>query len=318
MHTSPLSHASLRSAPDPLSGQSIPEESASLGQFVIQDVIQIRNLTSFNNVPITSDVRQYIDSIKDGAVSTANVFIRFVLDILQSVLDIPTVSFTKLAMKTAIDKLFRFLPSDPRDTTKVSGSAAYVQYLRPICRLKLSSSSFDTVKVDAASSITEKSSRNHSPTRHNSNSRADTVPASRFCCLPLRSKVKNRVEPEDLDPQLDVEPPRRAAHAMWLTQGVTGSDASLPIFDGSSLNPRDHLIELEDDSMETEPDVRVYFHLIGLYLQGDLDQKALEAVEEREIWDAQLVRSGRGFLQSARAKGYGYVCPWLVSIPNPI
>jgi hypothetical protein len=83
---------------------------------------------------------------------------------------------------------------------------------------------------------------------------------------------------------------------------------SAKLFDGSSTNPKDHLIELEDDSMETEPDVRIYFHLVGRYARGDPDEEPPKAMVDRREWDAQLVREGREYLKSARAQGHGYVC----------
>jgi hypothetical protein len=99
----------------------------------------------------------------------------------------------------------------------------------------------------------------------------------------------------------------RKPHPAWLSQGITGSRIPATLFDGSSTNPKDHLIELEDDSMETEPDVRVYFHLIGLYVQGDPFEKPPQGIEERREWDAGLVRKGREYLKAARARGHGYV-----------
>ena len=48
-----------------------------------------------------------------------------------------------------------------------------------------------------------------------------------------------------------------------LEPGITGSDFTLPLFDGLSTNPADHLIDLDTDSMERCPDVRAYFWSVG-------------------------------------------------------
>jgi hypothetical protein len=54
---------------------------------------------------------------------------------------------------------------------------------------------------------------------------------------------------------------------IWLEQGITGADLSLPLFDGTSGNPLDHLIDVDTPSMETCPDVRVYFWNVGMELK---------------------------------------------------
>jgi hypothetical protein len=94
-------------------------------------------------------------------------------------------------------------------------------------------------------------------------------------------------------------------HADWQAQGVTGADPSLPTFDGSSTNPDDHLIQLDDDSMETAPDVRVYFWLVGLCHRGNQREPPPPTLGERELWDDVLVREGREYLRQARAEGKG-------------
>jgi hypothetical protein len=85
-----------------------------------------------------------------------------------------------------------------------------------------------------------------------------------------------------------------------LQQGITGSDVSLPHFDGSSKNPDDHFIDLDTDSMEREPDVRVYFWMVGSEV---LDTS--EVPIDRVAHDSLLVRTGREWLRDYRSKGYG-------------
>ena len=83
-------------------------------------------------------------------------------------------------------------------------------------------------------------------------------------------------------------------------QGITGSDLSLPYFDGSSQNPDDHFIDLDTDSMEREPDVRVYFWMVGSEV---LDTS--EVPIDRVAHDSLLVRTGREWLRDYRDKGCG-------------
>jgi hypothetical protein len=52
-----------------------------------------------------------------------------------------------------------------------------------------------------------------------------------------------------------------------IEQGLTGIDLSLPIFDGLSTDPDQHLIDLDTESMERHADVRMYFWIIGHSLQ---------------------------------------------------
>jgi hypothetical protein len=85
-----------------------------------------------------------------------------------------------------------------------------------------------------------------------------------------------------------------------LQQGITGSDTSLPYFDGSSKRPDDHFIDLDTDSMEREPDVRVYFWMVGSEV---LD--TFEVPIDRVAHDSLLVRTGREWLRDYRDKGCG-------------
>lgn len=83
-------------------------------------------------------------------------------------------------------------------------------------------------------------------------------------------------------------------------QGITGCDLTLPYFDGSSQNPDDHFIDLDTGSMEREPDVRVYFWMVGSEVLNMSD-----APVDRVAHDSHLVRTGREFLLDYRNKGYG-------------
>jgi len=78
---------------------------------------------------------------------------------------------------------------------------------------------------------------------------------------------------------------------------------SVPVFDGTSSDPHDYLIDLDTDAMERYPDVRSYFHYIG-----DLTRDATEppqGLEQRKMYDSDLVRKGREYLQAARKRGHG-------------
>jgi hypothetical protein len=91
----------------------------------------------------------------------------------------------------------------------------------------------------------------------------------------------------------------------WLRQGITGSDPTLPIFDGSSMDIKDHLIDIDTDSMETAPDVRVYFWMVG-YDSLDLDYPDVPTdLEERKLFDAKMVRTGREHLKDLKQRGLG-------------
>jgi hypothetical protein len=87
--------------------------------------------------------------------------------------------------------------------------------------------------------------------------------------------------------------------------GITGIDLSIPIYDGTSLNAADHLIDLDSDSMERCPDVRAYFWKVGreVKLQGKEDTPI--EVDERISYDQELVRAGREYIKWARQQGRG-------------
>jgi hypothetical protein len=105
------------------------------------------------------------------------------------------------------------------------------------------------------------------------------------------------------------DPPqeKQLAHARHLAQGITGSDPTLPLFEGTTTNLADHLIEFDGSSIETAPDVRVYFWMIGKRLQEDPDSNDYTSMtqEERISWDAKLVREGRLKLKACREEGRG-------------
>jgi hypothetical protein len=89
-------------------------------------------------------------------------------------------------------------------------------------------------------------------------------------------------------------------------EGITGANFNLPIFDGTSKNPYEYLIDLDTDSMETYPDVRVYFYSIGEGLDEDLDFGDRPTDPKgRLAWDSRIVRAGREYLKAARQKGHG-------------
>jgi hypothetical protein len=59
--------------------------------------------------------------------------------------------------------------------------------------------------------------------------------------------------------------------------------------------------------METEPDVRVYLWLVGQATRGNEEQSPPALLQERQVWEAQLVREGRLYLKQAIEAGKGSV-----------
>jgi len=98
-----------------------------------------------------------------------------------------------------------------------------------------------------------------------------------------------------------------------LKPGITGVDPDSPLFDGLSIDPADHLIDLDTDSMERCPDVRVYFWTIGNKVQRQKQHDLKEADIERPIdnpeslmiYDDKLVKEGREYLKESRTKKQG-------------
>jgi hypothetical protein len=86
-------------------------------------------------------------------------------------------------------------------------------------------------------------------------------------------------------------------------QGVTGGDHRLPYFDATSKDPKDHFIDLDTDSMETAPDVRVYFWLVAHGIQEEPEPPT--NLEARLVFDAKLVRAEREWLRDLRNLGRG-------------
>lgn len=84
--------------------------------------------------------------------------------------------------------------------------------------------------------------------------------------------------------------------------GITGCDLTQPPFDGTSTNNDDYFIKIEDDSMETTPDVRPYFWMLGQRQRGHTES---DIPKDRVKYDNELVREGRELLKSARREGRG-------------
>lgn len=106
-------------------------------------------------------------------------------------------------------------------------------------------------------------------------------------------------KPIELDPDLS-EP------------GVTGVDFDLPLFDGQSTDPADHIIDLDTDSMERCADVRVHFWNVGQQVQSERAWYNDEPEAERPIdpalrveYDDMLVRLGREYLKESMRKKEG-------------
>jgi hypothetical protein len=96
-------------------------------------------------------------------------------------------------------------------------------------------------------------------------------------------------------------------HPALLEAGITGADLNQPLFDGTSTNPHDHLIDIDTPSMETCPDVRVYFYLIGEVFDEIAGIERPKDHEGRIIYDARVVRAGREYLKYCRSLGAGPV-----------
>jgi hypothetical protein len=97
-----------------------------------------------------------------------------------------------------------------------------------------------------------------------------------------------------------------------LEPGITGSDYTLPLFDGLSTNPADHLIDLDTDSMERCPDVRPYFWTIGervvRHEEGNVMVSSTPRPTDPELcveYDDNLVKVGRKYLYESRNRREG-------------
>jgi hypothetical protein len=136
-----------------------------------------------------------------------------------------------------------------------------------------------------------------------SSTKRDSGPAiaSRFRSLSLRSTQRSKKSDISQTPvQVDVLPE-------FLEPGITGADLTLPLFDGTSSNPEDYLIDLESDSMERYPDVRSYFWRVGqaLELLDDVEIEQPSDYQQRLERDDALVKAGREHLRQSRIKGDG-------------
>lgn len=97
-----------------------------------------------------------------------------------------------------------------------------------------------------------------------------------------------------------------------IEQGITGADFSLPILDGLSDNPKDYLIDFEDESSEKIPDIRVYYWTIGdeVLRFGQRNERPPEHDRPTDpagiiSYDDRLVKMGRQHLLESQAKGQG-------------
>jgi hypothetical protein len=97
------------------------------------------------------------------------------------------------------------------------------------------------------------------------------------------------------------QPP--AAQLQVHQQGIIGDSHSSPYFDRTSKDPKDHIIDLDTDSMEIAPDVRVYFWLVGHDIKDEPETPS--DFEARVIFDETLVRAGREWLRDFRNQGCG-------------
>jgi hypothetical protein len=103
---------------------------------------------------------------------------------------------------------------------------------------------------------------------------------------------------------------------MWLEPGITGADLSLPLFDGTSTDPADYLIDLDTDSMEKYPDVRIYFWTVTetKRIAEDKEEPRPADHEGRLVFDDKAVKEGREYLRESRIKGEG--CVHSTSFPS--
>jgi hypothetical protein len=100
--------------------------------------------------------------------------------------------------------------------------------------------------------------------------------------------------------------------ASLLKPGVTGVDFSLPLFDGQSTNPADHIIDLDTDSMERHADVRVYFYNVGQNVESIRQWRlGLPNIVRPTDYalcvdhDERMVKLGREYLKEAKRNKQG-------------
>jgi hypothetical protein len=92
-----------------------------------------------------------------------------------------------------------------------------------------------------------------------------------------------------------------------LSRSITGADLTLPIFDGTSTDPSQCLIELDNDCMEKFADVRLYFWCVGSSFETYAQQSAAvkHTLEEARAYDDKVVREGRLHVKACREQGIG-------------
>jgi len=82
---------------------------------------------------------------------------------------------------------------------------------------------------------------------------------------------------------------------------MTTMKRSLPILGGLSTNPEDPFIDVDTDSMETAPDVRVYCWNIGDDILNDPEIRI--DLDGRRAFDTNMDRAGREFLLDLKGQG---------------
>lgn len=131
--------------------------------------------------------------------------------------------------------------------------------------------------------------------------------------IPSGRSIFSFPKKKDVQPAIRVSvPAENELDAELLQAGITGVDFDLPLFDGQSNNPDDHIIDLDTDSMERCADVRVYFWSVGDQLQcerqWELDEPDIERPDDPELcleYDDKLVKMGRLYLKESRLKKEG-------------
>lgn len=76
---------------------------------------------------------------------------------------------------------------------------------------------------------------------------------------------------------------------------MTTMKRSLPILGGPSTNPKDPFVDVDTDSMETAPDVRVYFWNVGTNILNDSEIPI--DLDGNKAFDTNMYRAGREFLR---------------------
>ena len=71
------------------------------------------------------------------------------------------------------------------------------------------------------------------------------------------------------------------------------------------MDIQDHLIDIDTDSMETAPDVRVYFWAVGYETHDPKFPDIPTDLEERKLFDARMARTGREHLKGLKQRGLG-------------